>query len=577
MNWFDEFSVALAAKNVPRGTALKNVARVAASAFLFPWASTATAALAQTPSPTRRGAGLAATRVRPVAGVPALLPARLPSTTRIGPCTHRSGGQGNGLLYSASSSANGRALRLTVEQQSVVQRAASGKPLVGGTSTITVTSGGAQVLRIEASFNPIAAGVPASGNVSVTYGALVRGLSSASLAIDRGTISGTVNGRTLAATTARNATAPEQVRFADARPFPRIDIDPALRDAIAALFEMANTDLSSCAPSTPARRPRRPKRTHTRAVAAWDDGAVIAQTSPDYQRTTDQNWLGRDGDGTPDCRACYQNVMVSWAKCMVGAGATAWLCPPCAIGSVANCYTSVAVGIGLCYVPDAGGCAEVLCPSVGSCDHTYTCCGQQICCPSGDVCNSNGVCCPAENPVACGTTRPTCCASGSTCCGGSCCPAGSVCSADGTCSTCPPGQTNCGGTACCAAGKVCHNGKCCDFLCGDDCCVNGEVCNHATGTCGYGGVCGGQFCTFTQACVNGRCVNVTTPSSPPKPSQYMRCRAGLFTCHSPNADGTVTTVCCPNNWQCCAGVCCAAPNETCCSRGGSLGCNVCIR
>jgi hypothetical protein len=579
MNWFDELSVALAAKSVPRRTALSNVARVAASAFLFPWASTATAALAQTPPPMRRGAALPATRVRPSLGVPALRPATLPSTTRIGPCTHAFSSRGSGLTYSASSSAGGRALSLTIEQQSIVQRASGGTTLFGGTSTITVTSGGDQVVRIAANLRPTAPGAPASGTVSVTYGAVVRGLSSASLTLDRGTIGGTVGGRRLVPMTARSGVAPEEVRFADARAFPRVELEAGLRDGIAALFARAKTELGSCAPSArgPAPRVPRARRTLVRAVAERHDPAVVAQTSPDYPRTTDQNGFGRDGGGTPDCHACMQNVMVSWTECMLGAGATAFFCPPCAAGAVAGCYSSAAVGTGACYLPTVGGCAEVICPDVGSCDRGYTCCGQ-ICCAAGDVC-TNGVCCTAENPLGCGSPRPSCCAPGSTCCGDSCCPAGSVCSADGVCFTCPPGQTNCGGTACCTAGKVCHNGKCCDFLCGDDCCVSGEVCNHQSGTCGFGGVCGGQFCTFTQACRNGRCVNVATaiPSSRPKGSTFVRCPRGLVVCQSPNTDGTVTSVCCPSNRQCCAGVCCTAPNETCCSSGGSLVCNVCIR
>lgn len=547
--------MALAAKRVPRGTALRNVARVAASAILFPWASTATAALAQTSSPTRRGVGRAATRLRPTAGVPALLPARLPSTTRIGPCTHGLNSRGSSLTYRASSSAGGRALSLTIEQQSVVQRNAGRATLFGGTSTITVTSGGDPVVRIEATLRPTAPGVPAGGNVSVTYGALVRGLHSAALTIDRGSIGGTVGGRRLIPMSARPSLTAENVRFADARAFPRVELEPGLRDGVAALFERAKADLGSCAPSAPAHRPRRPRRTHTRAIADPHDDAVVAQTSPDYARTTDQNGFGRDGGGTPDCHNCTQNVMVAWAECVVGSAATGWLCPPCAVGAVAGCYSSAAVGMAACYAPTVGGCAEVLCPSIGSCDHTYTCCGQ-VCCASGDVC-SNGVCCPAENPLGCGTTRPTCCAPGSTCCGGSCCPAGSICSADGRCFTCPPGQSNCGSAGCCAAGEICHNGKCCDFMCGDSCCVS----------------------RFTEQCVNGRCVNVSTGRTPPpqNPSEYMRCRAGFAPCRSPNADGTVTTICCPSNRQCCAGVCCTAPNETCCSRGGVLGCNVCIR
>ena len=244
MNWFDELSVALAKKSVPRRTALTNVARVAASAFLFPWASTATAALAQTAPPLSRGSGFPARRVRPVLGVPALRPAKLPLTTRIGPCTHRFNSRGSALTYSTSSSAGGGALSLTIEQQSVVQRGAGGgATLFGGTSTITVTSGGDQVVRIATTLRPTAAGAPASGNVSVTYGPLVRGLSSASLTIDRGSIGGTVGGRRLVPMSARPGVAPEQVRFADARAFPRVQLDPGLRDGIAALFDRAKTRL----------------------------------------------------------------------------------------------------------------------------------------------------------------------------------------------------------------------------------------------------------------------------------------------------------------------------------------------
>jgi hypothetical protein len=554
MHWFDDLAKTLAAKNVPRKSALASIARVAATAAVFPWASTATAALAQPVSSTRRTAGVPASRMRPVRGVPTLAPTVLPSTTRVGPCTHRFAGSGNALTYSASSTAGGRMLQLTIEQQMVVERAGSAAH-VGGTSTIAVTSGGEPVARIEANFRPAAANAPPSGTVAVRYGAFVRGLRDATLTVEHGTIAGPGG---------------------DAHASPHVEIDPALREGVAALFARARTELGTCgaAASRPLPRERQSHRELTRAVHR--ERTAIAQTSPDYPRTTDQNGIGRDGSGTPDCHTCTQNLMVSWAECMVGAAATGWLCPPCAVGAVAGCYSSmVAGGIG-CLIPTVGGCAEVICPSLGTCDHGYTCCGD-ICCASGDVC-TNGVCCPGDNPLGCGQPRPTCCAPGATCCGDSCCPAGSVCSSDGTCFTCPAGQTNCGGTACCAAGQICHNGKCCDFLCGDDCCVSGEVCNHQSQTCGYGGVCGGQFCTFTQACVNGRCVNVATPAPSPKPqSKFLHCRAGFAVCNSPNPDGSVTSICCPSNMQCCNGVCCTAPNETCCARGGALGCNVCIR
>ena len=577
MPWFDDLAKSLATANVPRKTVLANVARVVASAAVFPWTTTSAvaAALEAAEQPARGAASMPMTRIRPVRGTPALSPLTLPSSSRIGACTFRYAAGGNGLTYSASSNAGGRALLLTVDQQAVSE-GVDGRPArYGGTTTIVVTADGAPVVRIESNFRPAAKNAQPSGTFSVRYGTAMRGPGDATFTVDRGTVSGAVGARAIVPFAARGMVAPEAVRFSDAAALPRLEVEQSLRDGVAALFARAKTELAACAgTASPARAPRS-HRTLTRA-AHHHEPAVLAQTSPDYPRTTNQNFIGSDGAGTPDCNTCLQNVVTSQAECLIAAAATAFFCPPCAAGALPGCYTTAAMGFLGCHVPTIGGCAEVICPSGGTCDKRYTCCGH-LCCASGDVC-TNGVCCPPDAPLGCGQPRVTCCEPGATCCGDLCCPAGSVCGADGTCFTCPSGSTTCGGNACCRAGQTCHNGKCCDFLCGDDCCLSGEVCNHQSQTCGVGSICGREFCGFAQTCINGRCLNVATPAPSSRPKgQYMQCRAGYSSCNSPNPDGTITTICCPSNMNCCNGVCCTAPNETCCSRGGALGCNVCIR
>jgi len=124
-------------------------------------------------------------------------------------------------------------------------------------------------------------------------------------------------------------------------------------------------------------------------------------------------------------------------------------------------------------------CGDTCCPSHNCLNGTTCCdapkfqCGANCCgalstCCNGECCDGqcvNGTCCPLERQ-----------------CGTSCCAPGFACTdpSAGTCQQCPVAQSPCqaglGEPTCCPTGtECCGNGACCDTNAGMACCQNGGV------------------------------------------------------------------------------------------------------
>jgi hypothetical protein len=377
---------------------------------------------------------------------------------------------------------------------------------LGSEVTIGITTNGEIVMQVEHRVGPGSAEA-AEVTSTVKYGPTVQGLRSASITVKSGTVSGTVNDRSIVPFRVEKAIDAGSIRYADGNPAPEVTIHPSLRAALSALHER----LKNADPVEGGGIP-----------SSWDG--------------TDQNnlldWA------TPHCQSCTggcENV-------------GNFLCPPC----LAGC-------IGGCFIPVAGGCAQQVCAELGfgACDNDQSCCGT-ICCGSDQVCGNNslGTCCPKDYPVACGDeTEMLCFLPGSTCCGDSifACEPGSSCvpgSSPGAFNCCPNDRT-CDG-ACCSPPASCQRtsggkGVCCQTpLCGDECCAHGEICHN--GKCGFGQPCGSTFCGFGSTCCSGVCCAGT-------------CLNGNQCC--PSALQVCGHTCCPPG-QLCANAStstCAAPRQ----------------
>jgi len=546
MHWFDELTLALARRS-PRGAAVKRLGWLTAGAMLSPLtagsASAGPVPLKSAPPGRRPIQGIrrtrAATQLRPISA---------------GPCTFRFG-KSNELAFSVSSSS----LRMSVRHDYSVRRASRSAPIsVGGSTTIEVMSGTESLLQWKSSYAPSAANAkqPPNASMNLQYGARVRGLSSATMAVHSGIVTGRVNDQPIAPPATRSATSTKATKLASGRDL-TVEVNETLANEVNRLVATAKGDLQSC----------RPKKHHLQHVserapapqaiprAAFMRGSsFILADAPDLNDCC-QNGSGM-GSGTAHCATGSQQVMTDLAVCVASAIGSAFFCPPCGVAAVSECYEALGRDLVALYIPGIGACDEVPCGlqadfnttqfGIRSCDYGSSCCGDNLCCPSGDVCTSQKICCPASAPVGCGDTRPFCC------------PSGWICAGDQLC--CPPGQVVVNGTCQnCPAGQVARNGSCCSNPCGEnDCCVNGELCNQQTGTCYYP--------SFGHA----------TPRPTIPPLQRCPSFGGKVSCAAPNADHTTSYVCCAPNVTCCAGKCCDV-GQTCGGTGSSFGCGFWIK
>lgn len=446
------------------------------------------------------------------------------------------------------------------------------------TSTSTLSADGQTVLTIDALY--VARGKSKLPDIKIkqTYGAMIRGIHLANLSVSDGQVTGDIDGRRIIPFQLTAKSGPVALTFADGRPPPNADLEPALASALQELDREAMLPFAAV-------------------------GVLPFQDDPGGSR---QN--GLLDDETPHCVACYRGC----AKNVLS-----WVVP----GAAELCLAT-------CYIPIEGDCAEKSCSVASTCDSDQTCCGD-VCCGPTNVCgNALGACCPKDFPVGCGDeTKIICYPSGSQCCGATdACESGTVCQVipgapPGARPRCCPSDRTCDAD-CCSADQSClrtasGKGVCCaGELCGDQCCVGtcvaGQCCPTQGGTaaatvCGNACCgplercidpthslcctplksCGAQCCGDTESCVAGSCCPQDRACGTVCCGAGMMCQDRVrgtcapipVTCPQgespcfPRGEGTspvssATPICCPTGSACCAG-----PPATCCAPGGSRECN----
>jgi len=546
VHWFDDFTQAVADGRTSRATVLKGLGRLVAGAVLAPLAGPVESAFAQPQAPRPTSTRL--TPMHVIKGIPRSLTHSQPNSFLEGACTFRLGSSKE-VAFSADSSS----LKLSIHNTYSPRRSSKTSPTsVSGNSVVEITSAGESLVRLDSRFGPTLAHTtePPHTTADFRYGSKLRGVKNASLTVRGGTVAGTIDGKSIVPFAAQAHVAPESVHYSNGHAL-ALENDHALRGQVDQLVNVAKSKLTSCRAKrhTARHTSERPSgadavqtamhgRTDALVVADSADVDFVVADSADYANDCCQNGSSM-GSGTSHCTTATQQVMTDFGVCIVSAIASAVFCPPCGAAATADCYESLAKDVLGLYVPGVGGCDEVPCGlqadftttqfGIRSCDFNSTCCGDNLCCPSGEVCApEQRVCCPASAPIGCGSESPFCC------------PSGFACGDGATCFACPQGQ-------------VAHNGHCCSLLCGDECCVNGQLCDQAGGHCYYP-----SFGT-------------PTPRPTGTGSKFMRCRAGLTTCHSVYRDGSTADVCCPSGLACCAGTCCG-PGQQCGGNGAEYAC-----
>lgn len=514
-HWFDEFSKSLAAAPGTRRHILQlgvtgGVLASCASVLRIPMA------LAQTPSrtapiqhaPSARSGAVQATKGKPArrAGT------RTPFSETIGPFTIKRDAQHSSFNYAGEVSVDNTPLRITFQTQQQLARASvSAVPTLESTVVTELTYGSQSVMRTFHSSRPtaIVRNTPVEGTIQISCGSMVKGLSKADLTFQRGMLSGTVNGKTIAPATIVPNLDFGSLRYPDGSAVPVPEFDVRLQSALPQLKTKAQSEIGTFSSGGVARNP-------------------LEVSGASFQNTV-------FGAQTPACQGCVNTCNHIFYACLglsiftLGAGTGA---------CISEQYGCVAT----CFIP-GNGCCKTLCHPLSCCDSNEQCCGSDVCCgPTGvEVCgdSAQGACCEADAPVGCGDeTQVICCAPNFTCCDtGTCCPAGTVCMPGGKCC---PSNAACNGS-CCPTGQTCRTTAsgaqvCCDHaLCGEVCCDSPATC--VNGRCGLGEPCGNTFCGLTQHCCGGTCCDT--------------CING-HCCPKQNACGSI---CCPSGQICNAGKC----------------------
>jgi hypothetical protein len=577
-HWFDEFSKRLATAPGTRRHFLQlgvtgGILASCAGILRIPMA------LAQTPSrtpplqhePIARTGAVPATKGKPArrAGP------RTPFSETIGPFTINRDAQQSSFNYAGQVSVDNTPLRITLQTQQRLARASvSAVPTLESTVVIELTYGSQSVMRTLHSSRPtaIVRDTPVEGTIQISCGSMVTGLTEADLTSQRGMLSGTVNGKTIAPVAIVPNLDFGSLRYPDGSAVPVPEFDVRLQSALPQLKAKAQSEIGNFSSGGVARNP-------------------LEVPGASFQNTV-------FGAQTPSCLGCVDTCNHIFDICLavsvltLGAGTGA--CISAQYGCVATCF-----------IP-GNGCCKTPCHPLSCCDSNEQCCGSDVCCgPTNvEVCGNaaQGACCEADAPVGCGDeTGVICCAPNSTCCAtGTCCSAGNVCMPGGTCC---PSNAVCNGS-CCPTGQTCLTAPggakvCCDpaKLCGTVCC-DGQGATCVNGRCGVGQPCGNTFCGFENccggtccatSCINGRCCPTqNTCGSICCPAGQV-CSTGHCVSTCPNGmdfswapDGTAT--CCPL-YQClnpsndnvcveasCAGVCCGQKQVCCRSSGGQYSC-----
>ena len=505
------------------------------------------------------------------------------------PCTLTGDGSSTTLSFSARSSYRKQALTL---QGTHVSR---GRKFRSARMHVVVALGGETVLEIahRATQTGTSKGrVSPTLQSTVTYGAGYGGVHRVTSVTREGSVSGFVDGRAFTATSGR---AKGRMRDRKAAPVPRVD--PALAQAVGALFETASRNAGQCHGA----------RRHAGVpgpTVATTRGQLFAPLRELARRTVDDHGVRELAQSLPGpCEDCYNGCNVKQVACELAAGASCAFAGPFCVVGIGECVDRWNNCANNCF-NTGGPCCSVKChpPNVGEptcCESGTTCCGDTCCGGSMPVCQYPttepiyGFCCPPGH-YGCNTFRQTgdvwydtCCAKGSQCCGSLCCGPNQYCASSYDMACCPKGQSLCGyqccsgkcmkdssgnefccsgselcGNTCCGPDDKClrtrkGNKVCCNgFLCGEECCGPGAICHN--GRCAYGTLCGknmcglvnpiccnGVCCASNQTCVNGTCTTAPCP------------QRGTVPC----AD--TPGLCCSPNTVCCGKTCCQ-PGTTCC-------------
>jgi hypothetical protein len=414
----------------------------------------------------------------------------------------------------------------------------------GQMSTLTFRLADRPVLQMESSSED---GVI---KVHVIYGDAFAGIADSEVMVEKGTVSGVIDGRpTVPLLLARAVQDPNQIQFEDGGPPPRVRLDPDLDRAMRALIEQAVRD-ANCVPDRSARRSTTTTAVGPSAVSLGGgvSGVLLISVDALPSRST----LVCD-EVTEFCLACYFACDGALTACIAGCAWTLFGFPVC----VAGCITvHQDTCIDAC---DTGVCCSVDCgndPPSSCCCEGHTCCGG-VCCEKDEECKDGNVCCPAEQEV----------------CAGMCCPADTECKKDeGVC--CPKDVVACSG-ACCNTGEDCTDRTCCTskhVVC------EGVCCPKEDDDCQKGGVC----CPNSQIVCDGTCCppkNICWP-----PEKPVCCPDGQV-CGNTCCDelsrcvDKATSTCCAFTESLCAGTCCpsgdACIKDACCPGGQICGQTCC--
>jgi hypothetical protein len=391
--------------------------------------------------------------------------------------------------------------------------------------------------------------------VTITYGGAFSGIRRAQFSNDGTTVTGEVDGRAIVPLAA--GTSPDQAKFADGNPPPRISIDPAVAKAIQQVFGKLSSAATTCGASS--------RTTSTSTRSRPSRGRGRRHRSQHHDRARDRRIVVEAHPETSvDCLALYIPCQLGFVTCTYAAPAA------CAV---------FLFGYGICLAAALLICGYTAMQCRKSARHGRTCC--PVPCGGGDVLNpfsEDPACCePGETCLDPNRAQFACCPPGTYSCHASqCCPDSKECFPGGKC--CEPGSIDCGGE-CCGAGS-CIDGECCvapNAVCNGQCCPPFSSCCGGTccaGSCVAGHCCeapsrpcGSSCCNGT--CCNGVCCDANEGCDPVRGVCTARC--GQFQRACENIPGMPT--CCLFDEGCCQNGSCCAPGTECCRSGGGFVCS----
>jgi len=414
------------------------------------------------------------------------------------------------------------------------------------------------------------AGDPERYEISVDYGQVIPGLSTATALVEDGLLTGSIDGRELEPVAIDEASV-DTARFEDGLDAPADDLDPDIRAAMPSLTEAAADAACEIEGSEVGSG-----GAASQSVASRD----IRSSSASDEALRAKGDTGHDSNPTASagCAACWGGCSGAAAGCIAGVSvacaATTVFYAICEAAAVAGCLGAYVGCVAGCNA-DGGPCCPVSCGNVACCEDGETCLNSQtgLCCsPGTSVCVGEECCATSEICIDSGPNAGTCCEPENRC-GNACCgPADTCLQAVSLC--CAPSQTPCinkccdtegciengpnAGT-CCEPERICGDtcctaelysgciealSLCCPFAsppCGTICCNLGEQCLPGNNCCPDERVCAGGVC-----CAEGSGCNLDTNTCVECPAPNMRyCQEAGTCCPNTQVCTPVANVCCP--------------------------------